>query len=88
MSTEDVTIADGSFKGDAVNAITFTAVDGKENTFTMKDSKRNVSGAGHRAQNTFQLEADMSNTAVCSRMAVTFNSDKKLSSPILLQVDR
>ncbi len=78
MSTEDVTIADGSFKGDAVNAITFTAVDGKENTFTMKDSKGMYLGQDTEHKNTFQLEADMSNTAVCFEWTVTFNSDKKV----------
>ncbi len=78
MSTEDVTIADGSFKGDAVNAITFTAVDGKENTFTMKDSKGMYLGQDDEHPNSFQLAEDPSKTAFHFEWTVTFNADKKV----------
>lgn len=78
MAAGDVTVADGSYKGDAANAITFTAVDGKENIYTMKDSKGMYLGQDTEHKNTFQLAADMSNTAVCFEWTVTFNSDKKV----------
>lgn len=78
MSTDEVTVADGSFKGEAANAITFTAVDGKENTYTMKDSNGKYLGQDTEHKNTFQLGADLSNTAVCFEWTVTFNADKKV----------
>lgn len=78
MSTDEVTVADGSFKGEAANAITFTSVEGKENTYTMKDSNGKYLGQDTEHKNTFQLGADMSNTAVCFEWTVTFNADKKV----------
>lgn len=77
-STAAADVTEDSFVGDVVNAIVISAVEGKEGTYTMKDSSNRYLGQDLEHKNTFQLVTDAADAIVGCEWTITFNADKKV----------
>ncbi len=76
-STTAVTIKDNAFEGDANNALTISAVAGKD-TYSIKDSSNKYLGQDTEHKNTFQLTTDFSSSTIGCEWTITFDSDKNV----------